>query len=58
MRMLLYAANSLYLFHLLPSGREITCLFNYYKVKNRARCGFFPGLLRNAVLNIYLEAVQ
>ena len=56
--MLLLVRIRLQLFHLLPAGREITGLFNYYKVKNRARHGFFPGLLRNAVLNIYLGEVQ
>jgi len=33
-------------------------LFNYYEVKNRARRGFSPVVLRNAVINFYLEAVQ
>jgi hypothetical protein len=58
MRILLYTGHNLQLFHLLQAGREITCLFNDYKVKYRARCGFFPGLLRNAVINIYLQTVQ
>ena len=31
--------------------REITRLFSYYKVKNRARIGFFRGLLLIIVLN-------
>ena len=43
----------------LPTAvREITRLFNYSKVKNRASSGIFPGLLRNAVLNFYLQSVQ
>jgi hypothetical protein len=32
--------------------REITCLFNYYKVKNRATNGISRGLLRIPVLNL------
>ena len=58
MRMLLMAMAVSNYFIILTAGREITCLFNYYKVKNRARRGFFPGLLRNTVLNIYLVVVQ